>query len=500
MSKKGSKAIAYQAFSVKLNIIIGFIGILIGLLLMPPIFSRYISLSPLIGSDEIWLWSFFSFLALMSLLLIFFKKRIKPEIGLLFFSFLLIISLEVGTRIYLGFVANPKLISQLGKLTYWTHPEYSAFVGHPFLQFTGRPAKIYEGNEFLGGLGAFNNFGFSGDDFQYNKEDGVIRIVAMGESTTADGWPLILEDELNKKRSDGSYRFEVMNFASGAWNSAHSMVNFFLNVVEFSPDFIIIHHGWNELGIRNVYPDEFRTDYSHALKYFHEPEIYDRYLLRISIIYRYFKILFDPSPQWTFLGASINHERTEIEPFFQNLNELKPYRRNIETIIDHSIMKGIKVILTTLPHSTDESSPLFYGHTSIEQCNDITREIAIRYHGQIEFIDLDKLMTGKMNHVFTDLGHTTNEGREFKAKMVQDKIWDHSMELRRYFEKAYPKDQSLEYKKGTVEYYEKRIRRDKDWLNIIAIDARRKNRNLEELILENAQYMARQDSLKNQQE
>src|SRR4030095_14123746 len=92
-------------------------------------------------------------------------------------------------------------------------------------------------------LSTFNNFGFVGRDFAYAKPPGVIRIAALGASTTADGYPAMLEEYLNALQSN---RFEVMNFGQGYWTSAHVLVNFVLNVIDFAPDYIVIHQAAND--------------------------------------------------------------------------------------------------------------------------------------------------------------------------------------------------------------------------------------------------------------
>jgi hypothetical protein len=47
-----------------------------------------------------------------------------------------------------------------------------------------------------------------------------------------------------------------MNFGHPYWTTNHSVVNFMLNVLDFHPDFVVIHHGWNEERARNFPPGE----------------------------------------------------------------------------------------------------------------------------------------------------------------------------------------------------------------------------------------------------
>ena len=476
----------------KVNALVGRFGLILGILCIPYLFDKFIALSPLFANEVRNLWIFSAVLITISSLLIVMRNRVLPKRSLSYFGGLLYLSLEFLFRIYFNILGNHHTVAELIKLNYRTYNTHSAFVGHPFLQFTGRPSIEYEGNEALGNIGAFNKFGFPGREYEYRKRDGAIRIIAMGESTTADGWPSLLEDKLNKQRNNDKYYYEVLTFAMGAWNSAHSLVNFVLNVTEFDPDYILLHHGWNELGVRNALKEEFRTDYSHALNYYQDPSIYDKYLIRWSVLYRYLKLKIDPAPQWSFLFSSIEKEREQLKPFYHNLSELKPFKRNIKTIIDLALLNNIKVILTTIPHSTDPNIPMYYGILSLEQCNDITRGIAQEYDKRIAFIDLDKTMTGKMNHVFKDLGHVNDEGREVKANETQNVLWEMTKNRREILELKDIKDVAPEYIEGTVEYYIRQIKEYDVWLNDIAVEAKKKGKKLDDVILDHAKYMAAQ--------
>ena len=248
-----------------------------------------------------------------------------------------------------------------------------------------------------------------------------MRIACLGESTTEDGYPAFLQDVLNRS---GKGKFETLNFGHAYWTTAHSLVNFMLNVQDFHPDCIVIHHGWNEERVRHARPEDFRSDYSHAFKSFSAPQVVDRYPIRWSVIYRWVKFRMDPNPKWTSLSAYIHPDKKDLENGYKDTTELKPYRRNLENIIEMALAHNIRVVLTTLPHSTDPATALYYGHTSIDQCNAINRDLARQFDGKISFVDLDSLITGKHNEIFKDLGHITDAGRTMKAQYIGQAILD----------------------------------------------------------------------------
>ena len=59
----------------------------------------------------------------------------------------------------------------------------------------------------------------------------------------------------------------------------------------------------------------------------------------------------------------------------------------------------------------------------IDQLNEVLRSIAAN-HDRLLFVDLDKLMTGKDNHLFLDLVHVNDTGKRMKAECLGKRIID----------------------------------------------------------------------------
>ena len=401
-------------------------ALIISLLIAPPIFERFFAMLYLFQGERVILW--IASVLLMSISLYgFFGRLRRPWVYFVLFNLLVLISVELGARSAVKLFFPNKEVS-LARRAAWTYDELRKMTGHPFLQFNGIPSRTGEiyrvlkpggrGDEVTENLSTFNNFGFVGRDFAYAKPPGVIRIAALGASTTADGYPAMLEEYLNARVAAQSNRFEVMNFGVGYWTSAHVLVNFVLNVIDFAPDYIIIHQAANDEHARA--PEaEFRGDYSHYLKVFQPPRIWDRYILRASVPYRALKFYLNPNPEWMFVEAASQIRRKEPQRA-ENARELGVFRRNIETIIDVANARQIKVVLTTMPHATDERySPL----NGIDQFNEVLRSIAAN-HDRLLFVDLDKLMTGKDNQLFRDAVHVNDNGNRMKAEYVGQRIND----------------------------------------------------------------------------
>ena len=419
-------------------------ALIISLLITPPIFERFFAMLYLFQGEKVILW--IASVLLMSISLYSFFGRLRPTwVYFVLFNLLFLISVELGVRSAVKLFFPNKEVS-LARRAAWTYDELRKLTGHPFLQYNGLPSTT--DNQVLGwyfsnlnsrqledvdslkastgNTSVFNNFGFIGRDFAYAKPPGVTRIAALGASTTADGYPAMLEEYLNARVAAQSNRFEVMNFAHGFYTSAHVLVNFVLNVIDFAPDYIIILQAANDEHAR-ASEAEFRGDYSHYLKVFQPPRIWDRYILRVSVPYRAFKFYLNPNPEWMFVEAASQIRRKEPQRAL-NARELGVFRRNIETIIDVASAWQIKVVLTTMPHSTDKRYPPLHLHY-IDQFNEVLRSIAAS-HDRLLFVDLDKLMTGKVDHVFVDPVHVNDAGRRMKAEYLGKRILDYEASVR----------------------------------------------------------------------
>src|SRR5215472_2194561 len=349
---------------------VGGYALMISLLLAPPIFERFFAMLYLFQGERVILW--IASVLLMSISLYgFFGRLRRTWFYFVLFNLLVLISVELGARsaVKLFF---PNKEASLARRAAWTYDQLRKLTGHPFLQFNGISSttgnqrlgwyfsnlnsRQLEGVDSLeastGNRGVFNNFGFVGRDFAYAKPPGVIRIAALGASTTADGYPAMLEEYLNATVAAQSNRFEVMNFGHGFYTSAHVLVNFVLNVIDFAPDYVIIHQAANDEHAR-ASEAEFRGDYSHHLKVFQQPRIWDRYILRVSVAYRALKFKLNPNPDWMFVETAAQIRR-KVPQRALNERELGVFRRNIESIIDVASARQIKVVLTTMPRSTDE--------------------------------------------------------------------------------------------------------------------------------------------------
>lgn len=403
---------------------LGALSALVAISLVPPVFERLLAPSPLLSADRAFLWVLATVIAGMSVVLLRAEAPRFEKIAAIHFGVLLLSSIELTTRFVVCafFPEQQVALARIGRLAY---PELAAYAAHPFVQFTGNPNSEMVEGRVLGPSTVFNNFGFHGQDFAYEKPEGVVRIAALGGSTTATGYPLELGNYLNQRWDETDHRFEALNFGLGWYNTAHSLANFVFTVRDLSPDYVIIHHATNEKDVRN-FSTGFRGDYSHALKAFDAPVLGDWALLRLSVVYRYARYrTAGPPPQIELTQATRRREGDVTEARFSKLQELAPFRRNIETIIDLALIDGIMPLLTTQPYRSVPVNEWETWTPHMRQANDILREIASEYGERILFVDLDQMMTGMMDDLFVDIVHVNDEGRRLKARSVGESILEH---------------------------------------------------------------------------
>ena len=150
------------------------------------------------------------------------------------------------------------------------------FTSHPFLPFAQRPGgrgsityyspetkRVYVYDYSL------NSLGFRTPERPFEKPAGVKRIVALGGSTTVDGftdtetWPARLEARLNETYAADGARVEVINLGVSGAASPTSLINLEFVGLEFHPDLVISYDGVNDallVGFEGMAPD-YRNAY-----------------------------------------------------------------------------------------------------------------------------------------------------------------------------------------------------------------------------------------------
>ena len=403
---------------------------------LPPVFSAVFATSYL-TSDEtrcLWVCSLLS-LIVVCLIALYMPRRPLIRLAAICLPLALLVTAELCYRAVRGI--SPKWRRQMTELSDASIPEFMRYAGHPLLGWTGNGSVKPHHNHHLGSqrLTRHNSSGFIGREFDYNKQPGTIRVACLGGSTTESGYPAFLERLLN---AGSPQHYEVLNFGMAGWHSGQSLVNFVLNIRDYSPDVVVVHHGWNDtrpLPIGREHPG----DYSRSQGAFIPPIWPDRWFVQGSTLYRSFKHLINPKPSHAMLAAATQPTKrrnwvVEIpsHPVQGDLQAESNHRhsrleRNLKTIIALCRHDGVLVVLATMPHSQvisavrqDDSAE------NIDANNQVMRKIAQQASDCCVLVDLDRLMTGRHEAVFQDMGHVNDKGKHLKASAIAEKLLSRS--------------------------------------------------------------------------
>lgn len=279
-----------------------------------------------------------------------------------------------------------------------------AFVAHPFVSHVFAPGP------------ETNSLGFHDREHEREKPSGVTRIACLGGSTSVH-YPEVLEALLGRTSPD---RVEVLGFGVPSWTTAESLVNLVLNVQEFSPDVLIIHHAVNDTAPR-IYPG-FRSDYSHWRTSF-KPRFGgpNAFFARYSQLYCFW--LWKTGLRELDVKARqgrIHGENLVIGPDRGPLPETgHAFERNVRTMVRLGRSIGARVFLVTMPHRepSEEDRTLVM---TIRDHNERLRKLA-RVE-QCELVDLAAVFDGRAD-CFRDLVHFRPESMLEKVAPIALALW-----------------------------------------------------------------------------
>ena len=390
----------------------------VSVVLMPPVLERTFAVSLLLPDDKhlLWLFSGVVFAAAWIATRYWHRNNVRRFCAVLL-PVVMFIGVELAWRGLNGW--SPQWRLQMTTLADHSRQSLMRYQASPFLHYTGRRlAKPIHHNHGLSVYHRYNDLGFIGDEFSYQKPPGTIRIVCLGGSTTESGYPAFLSDYLNEQTDR---RFEVLNFGLAGWSSGHSVVNFLLNVRDFAPDVCVIHHGWND---GNPVPIGPASPGDHSAMYgkFSPPSWPDAFLVRASTIYRSAKHRIFPVPTYATLERATEPVRLTDPPRSDAQDaehRMAHFERNLRSIILLADDARCRCVIASMPYSESHNDRLSQ-RPEIKTNNATAKRVA--EETQTVFFDLDLLMTGRDENEFLDLAHMTDSGRRAKAKHIGNAI------------------------------------------------------------------------------
>jgi hypothetical protein len=262
------------------------------------------------------------------------------------------------------------------------------------------------------------------------KPRGLYRILCLGGSTTEGDmvtipYPQLLESMLRAKYFNNTV--EVINAGKYFYTTQHSIIQYLFYLEDLSPDLIIMFEAINDILPSFLTPPfaipPFRKDYGNyygALAYIRFPVSFERFLLN-------------------FFYADLRRGSLNAAQF-SDLKSLSSFQRNLETIIEITRYRGIKLILSDQAHCfsvKNDSEPQFVRldqdvlidkahyadekswYDAMELFNKAAMDTAKKY--SVPFVNQANAFKGK-REFFTDPVHMTTEGNRLKAQLFFDKI------------------------------------------------------------------------------
>ncbi len=131
---------------------------------------------------------------------------------------------------------------------------------HPFLQNTNAPREdVVAGGRFAG----WRVHPLSAAQEDFRADDAPLRLLFLGGSTTANGYPGLVRDELEANERPTV----VFNLAAPMHASVHSRLKLEAHIDAVRPDVVLVMHAINDLYFGFTPPGvalpEYRSDYSH---------------------------------------------------------------------------------------------------------------------------------------------------------------------------------------------------------------------------------------------
>ena len=282
-----------------------------------------------------------------------------------------------------------------------------------------------------------DEFGFidNGNEINFSEKSSK-SIIFFGGSTTEQlyvpeksRWSSILERNLNKLDQESSFIIRNASFSGN--NSMHSTLNFIAKAVPLSPDFAVLMHNMNDLGILRLTGSYWETPKKFSLIQIQESSIF--------LLFRQIKDLLIPN-SYELLKNTISNNDDFAE--YRNLNIVDieviedQFRRSLNTFIDVSLAWGTEPILMTQFNRVNLEDELFNKISlsminkeeyveSYVRLNDIIREVSASRN--VDLIDLANLIPSSSNYIY-DAVHLNENGSKLAAEILTD-YWIKKLEI-----------------------------------------------------------------------
>jgi lysophospholipase L1-like esterase len=271
-----------------------------------------------------------------------------------------------------------------------------------------------------------NELGFRGGSISHDKPTHAYRIFCLGGSTTFDGYPAYLEDELRGDFAANGLSLEVVNAGNDCYNSLDSTINFITRCLPLGPDAIVVYHGINDAVM--AFSETHEPDYTHFRKRFtkDDPLFWDRLpgFLDHSAAFVGFRAVFERNAGTRGIAIDISQDvQTGRRRVYHGL---EPFRQNLYTLVSVARARGIEVFLGTQVFNREYEYRFHLQRLwadAVDDANDITRSFSGLWEN-VQVVDAAGSLRGS-NDWMRDYCHFTESGKERFAAFMADSIRPH---------------------------------------------------------------------------
>jgi lysophospholipase L1-like esterase len=292
----------------------------------------------------------------------------------------------------------------------------------PFIMFKGTPG------------GQHNELGYRGKS-PARARPGSYRVFLLGGSTVYDGEPPIAELLEEQFHRAGQKHVEVFNFAVVSSNSGMELARTIHEILDYNPDFVVFYNGGNDLisplgwDPRPGYPFNFMAYEKNPLLETRRQYSLAKSLALGSNLFRIAAARYPGLNDWLLGQGELRRQAG-----FQTA----AWRKEIAAAYLDNAMKTQIALAGADARFAVFFQPLIYykdhlgpqekllcaeqGRGYYETMRGLVRSLRQERFPALNFFDVSDIYDTERGNVFTDIIHTTQEGRAAMARTIYDRI------------------------------------------------------------------------------
>jgi len=241
-----------------------------------------------------------------------------------------------------------------------------------------------------------NSYGYEGAEPARPKPAGIYRILYLGNTCTAEGFPSMTELILRETNP----AVECVNFAAPGYSTYQGKVLARTCLTELTPDLLVVSFGWNDRWLAYGSPDETK-----------------KMIVKRGAAAEFMSGLYNRWRLLQFCRKALSPVLGNSTPLDVSRVPMDQFRKNLEEIGSDARKLGIPVIFATEPSShpsigvPDDVVTSGFAKSKeaslalLREYNDVVREVA-REQGSWHLVDLDALMSSRsdVRQLFTGDG------------------------------------------------------------------------------------------------